>query len=157
MNLGMNYSAIAPSTAQTAAFDIFEIVAPSDCVVVLTGLYIGQSTDYGDAQAEGLKIQGVRAYSTSGSGGSSVTPVKKQTGFAAAGSTVEANNTTQATGGSPLTEFEDNFNVQIGYQWRPTPEEYIILSPSERFVWKISAPADSTTFGATMTFAEVGG
>lgn len=157
MSYGMQYTAVAVATAKTAETDIFEIVAPADCIVAITSLYIGQSTDFGDAAAEGLKIQFIKGYATTGSGGNTVTPTKLQTGFAAAGSTVESHNTTIASTGSPLTVHEDNFNVQIGYQWRPAPNEYIILSPSERLVIRIPAPADSITIAGTLNFTEIGG
>jgi hypothetical protein len=68
MALGMNYTAVAPSTAQTVSIDLFELNAPADASVCVTGIFIGQSTDYGDAAAEGLKVQVIKGYATSGSG-----------------------------------------------------------------------------------------
>lgn len=157
MNLGMTYSAVAPFTAQTASIDLFEIVAPSDAVILFLSLYVGQITEFGDAQAELLKLQLIKDYSTSGSGGSAVTPRLMSHGFAAAGSTVEANNTTLATGGTPLTMHEDSYNVANGYNLRDLPEEFRFLSPGERMVLRLSAPADSTTLGGTLNFVEIGG
>lgn len=154
---GMMYSANVAAVAVSAAQDVFEIVAPSDAVVVIHEVYISQTSDYGDAAAEGLQVKAIKNYSTSGSGGSTPTPTPLQSGFAAAGSTVEANNTTQASTGTPLTLVADSFNVQIGYQWRATPETRIVLSPSQRLVWTLSAPADAVTLNATMIFEEIGG
>lgn len=153
----MYYKAIAVSTSQTVATDIFEITAPADCVVVITRINVTQSSDVGDAAAENLKVLIVRGYTTSGSGGNSFTPIKGQTGFAAAGSTVETHNTTGASSGTAVTEHEENFNIANGFDWRPAPEEYIILSPSERLVVRTSAPTDALTLSGTMYFTEIGG
>jgi hypothetical protein len=155
--MGMMYSANFGAVAVTAAQDVFEIVAPSDCIVVIHEIAIEQSSDAGDAQAELLRIQAIKGYTVSGSGGSSVTPTKMETGFPASGVTVEANNTTVANTGSPVTLFDRAFNVQIGFFWQPTPECRIVLSPSERLVVRIPAPADSLTMQGTVIFEEVGG
>lgn len=154
---GMMYSANVAAVSVSAAQDVFEIVAPADAVVIIHSVYISQTSDYGDAAAEGLQVKAIKGYSSSGSGGSTPTPTPMQSGFAAAGSTVEANNTTQANSGSPVTLVADSFNAQIGYQYRPTPEERIVLSPSQRLVWTLTAPADAITLNATMIFEEVGG
>lgn len=157
MSYGMQYTAVAVATSQTASVDLFEITAPSDATVLVTALYISQSSDYGDAAAEGLKVQMIKGYTVSGSGGNTVTPTPLQSGYAAAGGVVESHNTTLANTGSPLTIHEDIMNVQIGYQWRPAPNEYIVLSPSQRLVVRLAAPTDALTLAGTLYFTEVGG
>lgn len=154
---GMMYSANVAAVSVSAVQDLFEIVAPADACVIIHSLYVSQTSDYGDAAAEGLQIKAIKGYTVSGSGGTSVTPTPQQSGFAAAGSTVEANNTTQANTGTPLTLVADSFNIQIGYQYRPTPEERIVLSPSQRLVWTLSAPADAVTLNASCLIEEIGG
>lgn len=153
----MIYASSFSEVAVTVAADLFEITAPADAVVVIHSIRIGQSTEEGDAQAEMLPIILHRGHTVSGSGGSANTPVPLETGAAAAGSTVETCNTTQAnTSGSQVKA--DAFNVQVGYQYIPIPEERIILSPSQRFVVRLgAAPTDSITFSGTLVFEEIGG
>jgi hypothetical protein len=69
---------IVPTASPAAAFDAWEVLAASGKPFRLHEVVIGQSSDYGDAAAEGLSIQIKRATGsyTSGSGGSSVTPTK---------------------------------------------------------------------------------
>jgi len=153
----MVYRAIAPFTSQTVSIDLFEIVAPSDAVIQFLSLYAGQISEFGDAAAEILKLQMIRGFTTSGSGGSSVTPTPAHKGFPAAGATVEANNTTLANTGATVTNHEDAFNLQAGYNLRDLPEEFQFLSPGDRMVFRIAAPADATTFGGTLVYAELGG
>jgi hypothetical protein len=156
--MGMMYAATFGAVAVTAAQDVFEIAAPSTKCVVIHEIVVEQSSDAGDAQAELLRIQAIRGFTTSGSGGgSAVTPTPLENGSAAAGSVVETNNTTVATTGTTVTLFDRAFNVQIGFFWQPTPECRIVLSPSQRLVVRIPAPADSLTMHGTMVFEEIGG
>lgn len=156
--MGRIYSVQFNNVAVSAAQDLFEIVAPADAAVVLHSLIVGQSSDAGDAEAELLRWLILRGHTTSGSGGSSVTPVPLAAGDAAFGGTAEANNTTAATGGTPATVHADVFNVALGIQYRPTPEERIIISPSQRLVVNLpGAPADALTMSGTAIIEEIGG
>lgn len=154
--MGMMYAATFGAVAVTAAQDVFEIAAPSNKIVVIHEIALEQSSDAGDAEAELLRIQAIRGFSASGSGGSSVTPAPLENGNTA-GASVETNNTTVATTGTTVTLFDRAFNVQIGFFWQPTPECRIVLSPSQRLVVRIPAPADPLTMHGTMIFEEIGG
>ncbi len=149
----------------TNAFDVFELVAPADSVVVIHSIVFGQSgtADFGDAQAEGLPMELIRlsGSTTSGSNGTTPTPAPHSFGDPAFGGTLEASNTTVAVvnTGVLTTIRSEAFNVQAGYQYLPTPEERIVLSPSQSLVVRIPVgPADAiaTTY-ASITFEEVGG
>lgn len=155
--MGMRYSVNFDAVAVTAQSDLFEINAPADCIVLIRSVYIGQTSDMGDAAAEALKIQFITGHATSGSGGSAMTPTKLETGFAAAGSSCEVNNTTIASTGTAVVKHQDVWNVQLPYQYRPMPEEMIVLSPSERLVVRMPAPADSLTVSGSMIIEEIGG
>ncbi len=152
----------------TNAFDVFELVAPSDACVVVHSIAFGQSGtgDYGDAQAEGLPIELIRGSGTYdngnvGAGGTTPTPAPHSFGDPAFGGTLQASNTTVAVAGTgTLTTIRSEaFNVQAGYVYVPTPEERIVLSPSQGLIVRIPVgPADAiaTTY-ASITFEEVGG
>lgn len=158
MSQGMTYAIPIEGVASPAAeFDAFEYVAPADAAVKIHRVMVAQSSDYGDAAAEGLMMRIITGYSTSGSGGSTPTPSPLQKGFAAAGGTAETMNTTVASTGSPITKHSEAFNAQIGVDYRPTPEERIVVSPSERVVVRISAPADALTIAGVMIVEEIGG
>lgn len=157
MSQGMMYTAQFSGVAVTLAQDLFEVVAPADSVVRIHQVEFAQYTDAGDAQEELLSIKFKRGATVSGSGGSSVTPGLLQFGFAAAGSTVEANNTTLANTGTIVTLYSSAWNVRSPFLWLPTPEMRIHLSPSQRFTVETTAPADSITLSGTITFEEIGG
>lgn len=153
--MGMIYTATIEQIAVTVAQDLFTITAPADAVVILHSCYIGQETDEGDAQAEMLPVQ-ITRYGTAGSAGTGLTGRPHDVGYAAHGSTVVRNNTTQ--GGTPVVILGDCFNVQAGWQYRPTPEERITISPSGVIAIELPvAPADSLTITASLIFEEIGG
>lgn len=157
---GEMYRAAFSAVAVTAAQDFFEVTAPADAAIVIHSVKLSQSTDAGDAEAEMLEVELHRREGafTSGSGGSSITPEPRNTGGAAAGATVEANNTTEATGGTLAVLEAEAFNVQIGYLFQPTPEERIVVSPTDAFIVNLpTAPADSITVSGVVVFEEIGG
>lgn len=149
------YAAAFEEVGATAAQDLFEINAPADAVVIVHRCVISQSSDAGDSESEQLAIL-FHMGSTSGSGGTTVTPTPLQLGNAAFGGTVEANNTSQSTEGTFL--HAEAFNVMAGFDWHPTPEERIVISPSDRLIIELqTTPADSLTMNGTVLFEEIGG
>lgn len=156
--MGRMYTAVFNNVAVAAIQDLFELVAPSDSVVVLHDIHISQNTDVGDAAEEILRIELTSGHTTSGSGGSSVTPVPISLGAAAFGGTCEANNTTQASSGTIVTRYVWNWNIRGPFDKIFTPETRPIISPSARMCIELpAAPADSITMSGSITFEELGG
>lgn len=156
--MGMLYSVPFAGVAVTAQQDLFELTAPADCIVMIHQVILTQSTEVGDTQEEGLSILLKRGATTTGSGGSTVTPGPTEFGFAAAGSTAKVNNTTKATAGTIVTLHAENWNVRSEKLILPTPELRLVLSPSQRFTVELATtPADSITMSGTLYFEEIGG
>lgn len=150
------YHSAFPAVAASAAQDVFEIVAGSSVPeTIINYIEIGQYTDFGDAAAEILSVSLIKAYTTSGSGGGTITPAPLRTGAAAASATVERNNTTVASAGTPITLYAGAFNIQAGWIWDRPPSERIILNAGERLVVRISAPADSITMNGVLIHEEI--
>jgi hypothetical protein len=156
----MIYSATFTGIAVTAAQDFFEILVPSDAVARILELNLTQSTDAADAQSEQLSVSVMRytGAPTSGSGGSTITPVARESGQPASGATVERNNTTTMTGGTAATLHSESFNVMAGLSKTWTPETAPCVSPGNYLVVRLNgAPADSVTFDGTIYWDEIGG
>lgn len=151
------YSVTFAAVAVSAAQDLFEIVSPAAGVIFIHGYELFQTSDFGDAQSEGLPLQWIRGYTTTGSGGTSVTPVPASTRDTAgsAAATCEANNTTVATGGSPTTYAAGGWNVQGGADKFWPPELRPVLRNSERGVLRMGAPTDPVTLYGTLYFEEL--
>jgi len=108
--------------------DLLELLPADDKPIRLRGWVLGQISEVGDAAEEGLRISIIRmaATVTSGSGGSSVTPVPVDSADSAAGFTAECNNTTVATTSGTATVMGE-----LGWNIRATPFEFWF--PDERF------------------------
>lgn len=151
------YTAQFGGVASAAVQDFFELISTATQVIVVHSIFIGQSSDSGDAAAEMLRVQLKRASGsyTSGTGGTTATGVPHAFSDPAFGGTVEANNSTQAAVGTGAltTLMEETFNIQAGWYYTPTPEERITLSPSQALIVSgPTVPADSLTFSGRITF-----
>lgn len=156
--MGLKYALTFDHTASpAAAFDAFEVTAPSDASVMIHSVFLSQTSDMGDSAAESLKVQFIKGYTTSGSVGGTAVVNPLETQYPAQGSSCEVMNTTVANTGTAVVLHQDGWNIQVPYQYRPTPEERLILSPSQRLVVRIGAPADAITIGGTLIFEELGG
>lgn len=152
---GHMYTASVGGVAVTAIQDFFQLLASATVPIIIHEIRIGQSSDAGDASAEMLRVQVSRTDMTlNGSGGTVPTAVAHSPGSPAAATVVEANNDTQST--VTTTIIEDTFNVQAGWLYVPTPEERIIVLPTEGLVVELpAAPDDSLTMSGSVTFEEI--
>lgn len=134
--------------------DVFELTAPLSAIVYIHSFWVGQSSDYGDAAAEGAICYLSKA-TTFGSGGTTVTPIKHEDGDAAFGGILKRNSSTRATGltAGPVCPF----NIQAGCLWQPTPKEIIVLAPSGIAVVTISGVmADALRCHGHIVFEAIG-
>jgi hypothetical protein len=137
--------------------DLIELKAATDKPAALVGWEIGQSTELGDAQEEGLRFRWVRGNTTSGSGGTAVTPRPTNLSDTAAGITCEVGNTTAATAGTAINMHTMAWNIRLPWEkWLPTGFEYW-FSGSTLLVCRLTAaPADSVSFSGTVFLLETG-
>ncbi len=140
------------NVAVTVAQDLFEVNAPSGSALCVHGCTLFQTSDVGDAAEEILRLLWIKNASTSGSGGTNPTAVCIDNTASTFGGTVEVNNTTAATGGTPLTMRPDGWNVRGTYDFIPTPETRLWIPAAGRLVLNLpSAPADSLTVSGVIT------
>lgn len=151
------FSANFSGVAVTAQQDFFELVAPSTGICLIHRCLITQSSDYGDAQAEGLQVLIKRGQTTTGSGGSTLTPQSLgDQGITFAG-TVKSNDTTKASVGTIVTVHADSMNEQAGWDFLPTPELRLLCPPSVRMTIELATtPADSLTMSGQLYFEYLG-
>lgn len=156
---GRIYSVVFGAVAVAAAQDLFELSAAANKPIELVGIIIAQAgaADVGDAQEEVLRIQVVRGNTTSGSGGSAVTPRPVKRTDPAAGFAAEANNTTVASAGTAVTLYEDGFNVRAGHLFMfPEGCEPDAINGELLCLRLPTAPADSITLSGTLLVRELG-
>lgn len=155
---GKIYTVQFNGVAVTAQQDFFEIVAHAARVAVLLGFGVSQSTEVGDTQEEGLSILVKSGQTTSGSGGSTPTPVANDpSNTIAAGFTCEANNTTKAGTGTIVTHYAFNWNVRAPLDIILPEEHQIVIPASRRFTIELATtPADSIMMSGYAVLKEIG-
>lgn len=142
--------------ATTASVDLFEIAPADDKPLAVIGLFIGQDSDEGDAQAEMLPYRVIRGFTTSGSGGTAPTPRPLEASDPAASFTAEVNNSVVATTGTEEVLHADAFNVQVGEKlWLPDGCEWRVNQSQTRLVVRLGgAPTDSLTMSGCIYVRE---
>lgn len=147
------FNIVFEKVAVSAAQDLIEIVAPSytGAELRLINLRISQDSDEGDSEAEMLNVL-IHKGSTSGSGGSSVTPRPLNHSHAFTG-TAEINNTTQSTEGEKL--WSESFNIMAGLDnfWEKASRDEVNVKAGERLIIELQdAPSDALTMTVTCKF-----
>lgn len=160
--MGRKYTAVFNEVAVTAQQDFFEVLAPTDAIVVIHDFELSQSTDVKDAEEEMLHLVVKRGIGsvTSGTGGTTPTAQPIEDGDTAFGGTVEVNNTTKMVVGTGTIETlaSLNWNIRVPFQKIYTPETRPVISPGNRLTIELgTTPADSITISGTITFEEIGG
>jgi hypothetical protein len=149
------YTATFTAVAVSVAQDLFELVSPAAGIIDIHGYELFQTTDFGDAQAEGLSLVWIRGFTTTGSGGTTVTPGLQSGRDGTASATCKANNTTLATVGTTTTYVASGWNVQGGAEKFWPPEVRPRLRNSERGVLRMGTPTDPITLNGTIYFEEL--
>lgn len=151
--MGRMYS-ISRSGTTTTSCDIWRITAPSTAVVRLHSAFFGQSSDFGDAAAEMLRIQIFRPGSIGATFLSNQSARSNELGDSSFGGT-NSFSSVLSTGNTLL--IEETFNIQAGWYYTPTPEERITVSPGGKLSIALpAAPADGLTTSFRATFEEIG-
>lgn len=116
--------------------DLYEILTPSARSCRIHRVRLSQGVQVSSLMAN-LTFLRVTGAPTSGSGGSTITPVPVSQLFGSSGLTVERNNTTLLTGGTIETLHNEWCNLVHGtfFDWVPSKEQEIIeVGGAERFV-----------------------
>jgi hypothetical protein len=140
-----------------ATTDIFELDAAAEKPIKVLGWIIGQTSDMGDAAAEGLRYRWVRGNTTSGSGGTATTPRPMHVTDAAAGFACEAGNTTAASAGTAVNLVTAPWTIQqADLIWLPAGCEFDTSGTALLVMRFVAAPTDAITLSGTVWVEEEG-
>lgn len=152
------YTVTFTPTAETVAVDLIALTAADDIPIRIRSIRVWQTSDFGDAQAEGITLNLVRGNTTNGSGGGAGTnSLVGGSHDAAASFTSRVGDTTAASAGSPVTVWSDGWNVQLPYNVI-FPEDMMRGTDqgAGQLVLRLGgAPADSITVGAQIDVWEM--
>lgn len=141
----------------TNAMDLFELAPAANKPIRLHGLWLHQRSDMGDAQEEALRVQIIRGHATSGSGGSSATPVPLNSTDPAAGFAAEVNNTTIASAGTAVNICPFYPNIRVGAEilWPPEIQPMCHNGDGTIVVRLLAGPADALTMCGVLYVEEM--
>jgi hypothetical protein len=153
------YSVSFENVAVTASQDLFYIAPADDKPCVVHAVYLGQTTEIGDAMEEQVRIKMIRGHATVGSGGSAPTPRPLSPSDGAAGFVARVNDTTIASAGTAVDLHADTWQLRGPYQVIFTPEMRHQVTQAAGVTWVVrlmAAPTDSVTMSGTIYVAELG-
>ena len=150
--MGRIYPVSFTDVAVTAAQDLFQIQAVT-VPAIIHAVYLSQSTDVGDAQAENLSLRFRRVTDAL----TNVTAeAQVDTGDAAALADLNVNDTTPLVTGAQ-TIHPETWNIAMPFNYLPPPKLQIIVPVGGVVTLNlINAPADSITMSGVMYFEEIG-
>lgn len=117
----------------SAAQDLFEVSPASNKPVKLISAVVTVDSDETNQQLK-CTVQRRTGSPTSGSGGSTPTAYKVASADASAGFSVEANNTTRASGGTQEVLHAEGWPSQGGWAYKPIPEEQPVFIDTELLI-----------------------
>lgn len=152
---GRMFTAVFEAVDVSAVQDLFEIVAPTNGAVEIHEIVITADEDETNEQ---LPVRIRRGATSTGTGGSTLTPKPTDPAAGSSNSTVKANNTTQASGGTIDTLRRETANfLGSGYRYLPTPETRIGIKGNQRLTVGLpTAPAATKKLSGTIVFEEFG-
>ena len=149
--MGRIYSAAFVEIAVSASSDLFQLEAVTKGAII-HAIYLGQTSDFGDATAEIVSMQIARITDDVTAG---VTEANLDLGDNAATADVAINQTSQLTTGyDPI--HADAWNVALPYVYLPPPELRIVVEIGNAIVLDMEAPADELTMSGTIYWEETG-
>lgn len=150
------FSAATVSVAQ----DLFIISAHASKQCVLLGFEIavaGIAADAGDAQEELLALRIRSGLGSVGSGGAAAVIANVDSAGGASGFTARVNDTTKASGGTPVIHWQGAMNSRVGIDKPFTESQQLIFGASRILVIElVDAPTDPLALTGTAWVQEIG-
>ncbi len=154
--MGRMYSTTIDNLSVAAVCELFFVKAPTDACVVIHEIVLSQDDS---ETSEQLPVNIFRTATDQSAKGTGLTPAPLSVGDAAFGGTVRYNILTAETFATETTMLRrDSQNVLNGWQYLPTPETRIVISPGGMVVVKLdAAPSGTLHLSGTLVLEEIGG
>jgi len=147
--MGTLWSALLPSVSLSTVRTLIRLKAPTDAILIIREVYIGQSIT---ETSENLEVE-VRKGATSDGTGTAGTLVEWTTSGVTAGAAFVYDLSAEPAGGNIVKG--DSFNVLQGWIWVPQGE--LIIAPGARCTLKLAtAPSPAVDLNAGILFEEIG-
>ena len=155
MAVGRMYSVNFLDVAVAAAQDLINLTCTANMAIEILRIELGQRS-LTAWESKPIKLIRNLAAVTAGSGGTAPTPVKLNNGDAAATFTARVNDTTPQTGATSTILFSSGFEFLNGYFKVWTPDERLVIAPSQGFAVNLpTAPSASTLMSGSVLVREL--
>ncbi len=156
---GRVYTTTFQNVTVAAVQDLFEMIADATAIIELISFKLSQATLTGDAAEEMLRIsvEGHSGAITPGSGGTTPGEIPTELGNAAAVTVVDANNTTEISGGAKVTHEEIIWNVRVPLEVYYPPDERYYAAPTDALTITLLTGPTSQSMSGTVKWREIGG
>ena len=120
------------AAADGANLELLHFGPASTKAMKVRAVHVEQSSDYGDAQAEGIRLQLLKATGTS-AGGTAITPTPDSASYAAMGGQARGGTAGSALSGATpgVVIAEGGWNVQAGWHFTPPQGSEPEIAPGE--------------------------
>ena len=157
---GRIYSVPVIFASEGADFDLAEIIAPANGIIALAGVKLAQTTVLKDANELIVELEYKRATGTytTGSGGTTPTPVAGNQGDIAASFTAKVSNSTQAVVGTGtlVTYDYDGWNLRSPYLWLPPERLWFNSLDTDALIISMTDPGTAVNLGGSVLVEELG-
>ena len=155
MAVGRMYSVSFLDVAVVAAQDLINLTATASMALEVLRIE-GSQRSLTAWEMKPIKLIRNLATVTAGAGGTAPTPVKVNNGDAAATFTARVNDTTAQTGTTSTILFASGFEFLNGYFKVFTPDERLVIAPSQGFAINLpTAPSASTLMSFSVLVREL--
>lgn len=158
--MGRRYRALFSDVAVSAAQDLIQITGASGKTLkIIRAAWGCTNTTLATSQSVKTRCRLLPATVTNGSGGSTPTVQKTDSGDAAASASALANNTTKATTSTTAVVLEESGDhLYNGYISKWDDRGAPVIGPSQAFVFELlSAPSGTVNMSGFVEFEEIGG
>lgn len=150
--MGRLYSVVFTEVAVTQQQDLFQIEA-NTTPIILHAVYLSQSSDLGDAEAEGLSIL-IQRVTDEVTDDLNAVPI--DSGDGAENAQLAINETSELTTGAAVIHSEA-WNIAMPFIYLPPPELRPTCKIGDVIVVNLNTtPAESITMSGTAYFEEIG-
>ena len=156
MSTGRTYTIPFRAVSISAAQDLCAAYAGASMAIEVVSITLGQVTQTSVEECQ-ISIKRLPATVSTGSGGSSTTPVVDADSDAGSTFTARINDTSQATtSGTAVYPHTDVWNEVNGYQWIFPEKARPSCKPGEALIFSLdSAPAAARTCNGSMKIKEL--
>lgn len=149
------FATISSAASSGVTKDFFQITASTSYRLALREISFAQHSEVGGStEIDAAAVSVWRGSTAACAGGTTASPIKRDSRNSSATSILELNASSPSTGGSMI--YASAWPILDRFLWRPDANERPIIGLGERLNVRVSSAADAYTWDGTIIWEEVG-